>query len=113
MRDADAFLGVDPAFAPDLSVEANAGGIPRGRVVAALLGPRSPLRTLTRAIPRQTRERLKERVRRRMLVRPAIPPGVRAELTAGYADDIRRLSSLIERDLSHWLAPAAGRRTSC
>jgi hypothetical protein len=34
-----------------------------------------------------------------------LDPTLRADLTALYRDDIVRLSELLDRDLSHWLAP--------
>ena len=39
----------------------------------------------------------------RPLVREPLPPGLRRELTAELAPDIRELADLIDRDLSHWL----------
>lgn len=107
VRDAFSFLGVDPAFTPDLSVEPNVSGIPRGGLVGFLIGFRSPLRPIVRALPRAIRERVKQAGARRTLVRTRVDPELRDRLTADYAEDIRRLAALIGRDLSHWLAPAA------
>lgn len=35
-----------------------------------------------------------------------VPPEIRAEMAAAFADDVALLSRLLGRDLSHWLAPA-------
>jgi len=106
-RDAFAFLGVDPSFTPDTSVEPNIGGIPRTGIVGKIIGFRSPLRPVVRMLPRAVRERLKDFGARRTLERPRIDPELRAQLTRDYADDIRRLQALIGRDLSHWLSGGA------
>lgn len=39
--------------------------------------------------------------------RPPLPPRLRAELNDYFADDVRHLSSLLGRDLSHWLTVPA------
>jgi hypothetical protein len=41
--------------------------------------------------------------------RPKLQDGMRETLRDYFADDVRRLSALLERDLSHWLdRPARG-----
>jgi len=109
IRDAYAFVGVDPSFAPDVSVRPNATGVPRGPLVRAATAASRPLRKLMRrTLPVAMHKRLRAAVARGALERPKLDPAVRARLTEEYVDDIRLLERLIERDLSNWLAgPAA------
>jgi hypothetical protein len=37
------------------------------------------------------------------LSKPEMDPAVRADLAALFEDDVRRLETLLGRDLSHWL----------
>lgn len=104
IRDAYAFIGVDPAFVPDTSVQFNPGGVPRSSLFGLAIGYRSPLRWLARQVlPPSVLQRLKSGIARQALARPRLDPALRAQLTAEYADDIRRVSDLIGRDLSYWL----------
>ena len=85
----------------------NVGGAYRSATVRALLIRPNPARAAARAlVPHHWRVRAREAIRRCDLV--AVPPlsaEARGEVMALYQDDIRRLEDLIERDLSHWLAP--------
>ena len=89
MREIYEYLGVDPAFTPDLTVRHNARPAPvhnRG------LGSR--LCSFGRAITR------------REVPSPApsaIPVTARQELVSFYREDIVRLQALIDRDLTGWL----------
>lgn len=54
--------------------------------------------------------RLRRRVKRFNTVpieRDPLSTGFRAELCAYFTDDVRRLSALLERDLTHWIGPKA------
>jgi hypothetical protein len=100
-----AFLGVDTAFAADLSARPNRGGVPRRGWRGALLSRSSPLRRLVAAAtPRRLRDRAREAADRRALVRERLDPAVRRQLTDEFRPDIEQLAGILDRDLSDWLA---------
>jgi hypothetical protein len=41
------------------------------------------------------------------VVAETLPPSLRATLADAFAEDVRVLSGIFERDLSHWLEPPA------
>jgi hypothetical protein len=96
------FIGVDATFAPDLSEEANSGGMPRSAALANMLAglrKRRPVRALPGALGAiGAVERLN------LHKFPPVPRALRRELTAIFRADIEQLARLIGRDLSGWLA---------
>jgi hypothetical protein len=111
LNDIFRFLGVDEHFMPDMSRRYNVSGVPRGVVAAKILA----LRREARAVLRPLRPFLPARVSKAGLagleklynrnpVRPRLNPELRKVLVASYRDDILRLETLINRDLSPWLA---------
>jgi hypothetical protein len=106
MRNLYAFLDVDPAFAPDVSRRHNqSGGVIHNRLLRRVWVRSATLRTRLRPhLPEAMRDRL-FRVVARTLDPVRLDPQLRADLIALYRDDIVRLSGLLDRDLSHWLAP--------
>ena len=124
LQDIYRFLGVSESFVADTSVRYNASGVPRNKLMHAML---SKLQKATQAtfdhVPQAQEDRgggrgsnmgkspLVEKARRigiglknRNLVKPQLAPEVRAQLLADYREDIRALQDLLGRDLSHWLA---------
>jgi hypothetical protein len=100
-----AFLGVDPAFRPDLTTKHNVGkGMPRSAAVQRLIFRDSPLKRLAqRLLPRALRRRgVGALVRLNRAGRPTLTPEERREFAAVYRDDVRRLERLLGRDLSAW-----------
>ena len=116
------FLGVDPTFVADTSVRYNASGVPRSKLVHAVL---SKLQKATQSAfdqaPAPTaaamlasglgKSALVEKARKlgvglktRNLVKPELSPRVRQELLAACREDILATQALMRRDLSHWLA---------
>jgi hypothetical protein len=104
LRDLFLFLGVDPSFEPKAPERrVNKSGVPRSRVVQqAFRG--------AQAVAEQVRPLLPEwlldgaaRLKNRNLDKPPMPPGARARLADTYQDDVRRLETLIDRNLSDWL----------
>lgn len=101
-----AFLAVDDAFVPDMSVKHNVSGLPRSKLLERLLRRNSVTRTVKRRLPDWARRAVDDTVssiHRRNRVKPAIDPEVRQDLIAFYRDDILKLQDLIRRDLSAWL----------
>ncbi len=108
MRDAFDFLGVDPRFVPDVSLRRNVSGVPKSRLLDAVLQRQSPIKNLLKThLPPRVRHRVAERFDRLKtwnLARPRpMPPETRRELVGIFGEDILRLQGLIRRDLSGWL----------
>ena len=97
------FLEVDDTFRADVSIRWNPSGRPRSRRAQRLLTGRNPVKeAVKRVIPERWGQRVIDRVMTVNLERPPVAPETRAELVAGYADDVHRLEELIGRDLTHW-----------
>jgi len=102
------FLGVDPAFQPDVETRHNISGIPTNRLVLWALRDTNPLRLAARPFarllfPEPVRRRIVEGLRARHTRRMEVPPETRARLCALFREDILRLQDTIGRDLSAWL----------
>jgi len=99
------FLGLDDTFAPDVRAKLNTGGVPKeGAAWRVASTYDHPLRRVLRPfLPHRLRLALLSRLRERALERPTLDPKVRADLVAGYRDDVGRLQTRLGRDLSAWL----------
>lgn len=106
-REVCEFLGVDSSFLPDLRV-VNPNKELRSGVVFDVLGARSGLiRVLSKCIPQRVRQGLARVLKRwntRYTRRAPAPIAVVNDLRNRFAEENRRLASLISRDLSHWSA---------
>jgi len=99
------FLDVDPDFEVDVSIRHNPSGEFRNRGLRWLWQHSEKFRRNVRgAIPEGLRNRAYRHVTRN-LKRRELPPELRMEFTEYFREDIQRLSSLIDRNLDHWLAP--------
>ena len=102
------FLGVDEDFVPDMSGEYNRSGVPKNRSMHRLLNPSAPMkRRLWNVTPRFARERLLDaqtKMVNRNLQRQTMPEPERDRLRNVFREEIRRLETRLDRDLSHWLA---------
>jgi Sulfotransferase family len=101
------FLGVDEGFVPDMSGEYNRSGVPKRRLMHRLLNPSAPMkRQLWNVTPRFARERLLDaqtRMVNRNLERQTIPDRERDRLREVFKEEVGRLETRLDRDLSHWL----------
>ena len=68
----------------------------------ALRGRGRAGRAITAVVPPAAREAVSTLAATRLGRKLELDPGLRAELTAGFADEISRLEELIDRDLSAW-----------
>jgi hypothetical protein len=102
MREIFGFLGVDPAFEPDLSRVANPGGEPRSRILHRMLTDRRLAAVSRRLLPERAVEPLKA-LRSRNLAKRPLGAAERATAASYFREDILRTQELIGRDLSHWL----------
>ena len=100
------FLEVDDTFAPDLERK-NVSGIPKNRLVQNLLTKKNPLKSVLKPLlPESLRQSVIQNISQRNLgAKPTLSPQMRQNLIAIYQEDILKLQELIQRDLSHWLAP--------
>lgn len=97
-------IGVDPSFEPTLAIH-NASGIPYSQVAHDFLNRTHPVKEAVKPlIPESWRRALAHAVKTLNLQSsPSLDPSLRRRLTHQvFADDLRRLESLIDRDLSHW-----------
>jgi hypothetical protein len=107
------FLGVDPAFEPDMSTRHKVAGTPRSAVLHAALTRPNVAKTLAkRLLPGDVRGRLYAALMRRNVVehRDKLCDDTKQRLRRLYSEDVERLSLLIGRDLSNWLPEVASAR---
>jgi hypothetical protein len=117
------FLGVDESFVADTSVRYNASGVPRNKLMHAVLSrlqkatqatfddaPQAIAEHRTVRAAKLGKSPLVEQARRigiglknRNLVKPPLAPEVRAGLLADYRGEVLALKDLLQRDLAHWL----------
>ena len=107
------FIGVDKEFVPDSSVKFNTSGFVKNSTMDGLIGYNSWLvKGLKKIMPKRLFETIKNslgiqkivsNMRQKNLARPKLDEGMKNKLTAIYESDIRNLSKLINRDLSHWM----------
>jgi hypothetical protein len=105
LQDIFRFLKVDDQSVPDLSKKHNESGFPRKKALHTLLTMRSPIRTiLAPFVPSAIRQRLVHLKEKNLMKPPPLSSEIRKNLTEIFRKDILKLQTLIERDLSHWLA---------
>jgi hypothetical protein len=103
LRDSFRFVGVDPTFVPELSVEPNVSGIPRNRALHAMLTRSGRTKAVLKQHLPAGMLRLANGLKNRNLAKPELSPELRLEMTEMYREDILKLEGLIDRDLSNWL----------
>lgn len=116
-QDIFSFIGVDNTFVPDTSTQYNQSGHPKSWALHYLLqcaGIGKKVRTVLpsslnkligtycQPVTRRMRQ-WKKYIVHRNLESPSLAAETRSYLRDLYREDIRRLQSLISRDLSHWL----------
>jgi hypothetical protein len=104
LTDVFRFLGVDDGFRPEVATRHNQSGRPRSVRLQRLLTRPHPVKEAAKSLmPERWGHRLISRLQSGNLLRPSLRSQTRASLIEGYYEDVRRLQSLIGRDLSHWL----------
>jgi hypothetical protein len=97
------FLGVSTNFVPDTSTRHNPGGVPKSSLLTSLFFDSTLIRMAKAVLPERA-QRMAKRVRQLNLeAPPKFPADLRAELLKLYREDIRKLETLLDRDLSVWL----------
>lgn len=106
LRSIFSFLGVEVSAPVDLSQRHMEAGVPRSHAAAGLLRRSGLGRSVAGALPDGLR-----RFARRAIYRPRTDMRIEARdrvfLANYYRDDVTRLSQLLQRDLSGWLAPGS------
>lgn len=113
VKDAFAFLGVDPDVKVGTDVVYNKSGKVKNKSVDAIVGQESgPIQFLKKYLP-GFHKSLKEsvavqrwlnNVRNKNLEKPEFDPKLRQRIVDEiYREDIEKLQKLLKRDLSHWL----------
>ncbi|HEX3236564.1 MAG TPA: sulfotransferase [Gemmatimonadales bacterium] len=98
------FLGIDPAFVPDVATPHAPGGLPVNRTLENFLTSRVIRYTVKPWLPVRAANWVRRLRTRNMRQAPPLPAELRQELTAQFREDITRTSQLIGRSLDHWLA---------
>ena len=104
LKDIFSFIGVDDTFVADLTYRPNVGGVPKSRRLQNfLMRPHGVTRLLGRIIPEETKRRIRDVISDHNLEKPELPQPSREYLLAELRDDILKLQTLLDRDLSAWL----------
>lgn len=104
LKDVFGFLEVDENFVPDTSITYNEGGVPKRKMLNALLTRPSVVKRMLRPLMPAAAMKFYIRLKHSNLDKPPLDPEVRASLVALYRNDVLRLQDRIGRDLSSWLA---------
>ncbi len=110
LADLFGFLGVDPAVEVEVGVRHNRSGgeIRNGMIRRAWQGTALARAAVRSYVPLRVRDAVFARVSSD-LVPVELDPALRSELTALYREEVDRLSSLIERDLTEWQLATRGK----
>ena len=98
------FLDIDPDFQPDMSVRHNVSGIPKSRLLHAIIGRPSRAKDLAKRLLPAGAKRLHATLMSRniQVSEPKIARHTEQALREEYREDLLRLESLLGRDLSAW-----------
>lgn len=102
-----AHVGVDRSFVPNTAIRQNVTGEARWRILRPLLTPNAVTRRL-RPVVASTMSPIVRRVKQRVLVKPGVPADDARFLAEEYRADVERLSELLGRDLTPWIAAYDG-----
>lgn len=82
----------------------NASGYPKNKIIHKFVNNESWIKTIVRPVARKLLPKnFMSNLKNNNLKKVALDPKTRVYLQSIYIDDIQRLSSLIARDLTHWI----------
>jgi hypothetical protein len=97
------FLDVDPGFTPAFA-SVNANKVARSSLLQRVyFSTQTPGHRLIRSLLPSRLRRILLAANRREESRAVLPAAVQQSIREALADDVRALSALLERDLTHWL----------
>ena len=96
------FLGVDPAFVPDLDTPHNVGGMPASVMLERVLTNRRIRAAVQPWMSTGAANWFRRLRTSTMRKAPALPPALKGELRRQFHDDIAKTEALIGRNLDHW-----------
>ncbi|MEM7348938.1 MAG: sulfotransferase, partial [Chloroflexota bacterium] len=102
------FLEVEPTFQPDLDVQHNVSGVPQSNLLQLFLSETNIVKRIAKPFvdlvyPPEKRDKMIINLHNKNRVKPDLDPKTKTRLKAEFHDDILKLQSLIDRDLTHWL----------
>jgi hypothetical protein len=97
------FLGVDTGWMPDTSTKHNPAAVPKSRLLNRLFYHPKLIRTAKAMLPESGQRMVKEVREQNLKTPPKFPADLRAGLLDHYREDIHKLETLLDRDLSIWL----------
>ncbi len=100
------FVGIAP-IEVERPKKANPSGVPKNRFVVDQLRKNRLLKAAVNLFPENLKHDLlqkRDKVMARFLEKKSMKPETKAALQQYYLEDIQKLSRLIDRDLSHWVA---------
>ena len=108
IKDMFEFLEVESSFKSSLGTKYNVSGVPRNKFLGRMILSPNPFKRVLKSIlvPLLSKEKFKQlgaKVSAKALIRPEMNAETRTSLQSLFKDDIIRLQSLINRDLSAWL----------
>jgi hypothetical protein len=98
------FLGIDPAFVPDVATPHAPGGMPVNRALENFLTSSAIRYAVKPWLPMRAANWVRRLRTRNMRQAPPLPAELRKELTGHFREDIAQTSQLIGRSLDHWFA---------
>lgn len=107
------FLKIDPTVKLNVGLKYNESGVVKNKFLNNLIGGDSVFKKIITLGSPKLFENIKENesikkiifsLRSKNLEKPTLDPEIRSELNNVYREDIIKLQSLINRDLSHWLS---------
>lgn len=108
LREIFLFLGLDPDVSIQTELRYNMSGIPKLRWLHYFLTEENSFRKMIRPFvrcifPHNLREKISITLQKNNLKRMMIDSDLQKKLAVLFRDDIRKLESLLRRDLSFWL----------
>lgn len=105
LSDIYAFIGVESSVRANFGKTLNKSGVPKNKLIHELLTKDNFVkRSAKRLTPQPLRNRIYKSLKEKNLAKkPEIDPDLRLSLMNTFEEDIERLQTLINRDLSSWL----------
>ena len=103
VKDIFDFLGVDSSFSPDLNMHYNKTGFTKSEELKKIFNQTNlAKKILKKVLPYETRRAIRNKFKNWNMYKPKAPLNTIKMLLQEYEDDILKLQTLIERDLSIW-----------